>query len=315
VGEPLSVTVIIRTGAAKERGPLLQRAIASVLAQPNVQTTCIVVVNGLMADPAVVEALREDRRLQCIVDLRADKRAATLIGRQAVRTEFFAYLDDDDEFLIGGLALRAQFLRNHPDIACVATNGEYVRDGAIAPVFSEGKRIKTDYVGSLLRHQNWLASCGGTFRTALVGQQYFADLPLHREWTLIAYRIATRLPVEYLDVLTYRVYCTPSSQSKQPTYINAGAHVARLMLAWRTEARRERVLLRNENRAYRSACSYYRIAGDFWNAWRFYLRAIMSPFGIGFLPYAVLLIVRCQRPVAELAPAVPWFARAPLREK
>jgi glycosyltransferase involved in cell wall biosynthesis len=310
VSEALSVTVIIRTGAATERALLLQRAIASVVGQADVEPTCVVVVNGENANPRIVESLRDDRRVQCIIDLTADKSRATLIGRQAVRTEFFTFLDDDDEFLPGALAIRARYLRERPWIACVATNGEYLREGRTVPVICDSKRIAGDYAGSVLRQCNWLASCGGTFRTSAVGEEYFDNLPPHREWTLIAYRIATRLPVQYLDISTYRIYSTPASQSKALTYLHAVPRVSQLMLAWNAGGGRAGMILRNENRGYRAACSYHRIAGDLPKAWRFYSKAVRSPFGLSFFPYAALLILRIRRPVPELlGPLGSWLSR------
>lgn len=300
MSEALSVTTIIRTAAASTRAQLLERALASVFAQEGVDSQCVVVVNGANPDPAIVARLQNDRRLTCIVDCQAGKAEATAIGRLSVRTEFFAFLDDDDEFLAGGLALRARALRENPELACVATNGEYVRDGRVEHVFRKKTRIAKDYAGLVLRHRNWLASCGGTFRSEQVGIEYFLDLPPHREWTLIAYRIASHLPVRFLDVATYRVHSTPHSQSKTQSYVESGVEVARAMMAWNTRAARIPAILRCENDAYRLACSHHRVMGDIARAWHYYRKSVMSPFGVTFLPYAALLLARERRPVPQL---------------
>lgn len=300
MSEALSVTTIIRTAAAPARARLLERALASVFAQEGVDSQCVVVVNGACPDPAILARLQNDGRLTCIVEPQAGKAEATAIGRLAVRTEFFTFLDDDDEFLPGGLALRARVLRANPELACVATNGEYVRDGRVEHVFRKSTRIAKDYAGLVLRHRNWLASCGGTFRSAQVGIEYFLDLPPHREWTLIAYRLASHLPVRFLDVATYRVHSTPQSQSKTQTYVESGVEVARAMMAWNTRARRIPAILRCENDAYRLACSHHRVTGDIARAWHYYRKSIMSPFGVTFLPYAALLLARERRPVPDL---------------
>lgn len=300
MSEALSVTTIIRTAAAPERAGLLERALASVFAQEGVDSHCVVVVNGPHADPAIVARLQNDPRITCIVDYQAGKPEATAIGRLAVRTEFFTFLDDDDEFLPGGLALRARVLRENPELVCVATNGEYLRDGELEHVFRKSTRIAKDYAGLVLRHRNWLASCGGTFRSDRVGIEYFLDLPPHREWTLIAYRIASHLPVRFLDVATYRVHSTPQSQSKTQTYVESGVDVARAMMAWNTRPARIPAILRCENDAYRLACSYHRVMGDIARAWHYYRKSIMSPFGVTFLPYGALLLARERRPVPAL---------------
>lgn len=300
MSEALTVTTIIRTAAASSRATLLERALASVFEQEGVDSRCVVVVNGANPDPEIVARLQNDPRLTCIVDYEAGKPEATAIGRLAVTTEFFTFLDDDDEFLPGGLALRARALRESPELACVATNGEYVHDGRVEHVFSKRTRIAKDYAGLVLRHRNWLASCGGTFRSVQVGIEYFLDLPPHREWTLIAYRIASHLPVRFLDVATYRVHSTPHSQSKTQTYVESGVDVAKAMMAWNTRAARIPAILRCENDAYRLACSHHRVMGNIARAWHYYRKSIMSPFGVSFLPYGALLLARERRPVPDL---------------
>lgn len=300
MSEALTVTVIIRTAAASNRALLLERAIASAVSQEGVAVHCVAVVNGRNADPAIVANLQRDARIQCIVDFEAGKAEATAIGRLAVRSEFFTFLDDDDEFLPGGLALRARALREDPTLACIATNGEYVRNETVEPVFEKNTRTAKDYAALILRHRNWLASCGGTFRSASVGIEYFEDLPPHREWTLIAYRIATRLPVRFLDVETYRVHSTADSQSKTPSYVESASTIAKAMLAWDAHPSRRPAIMRCENDAYRLACSYHRVTGNIANAWHYYRKSVSSPFGVTFLPYAALLLARERRPVPDL---------------
>lgn len=295
------VSLIIRTKAMHERAGLLRRAIDSVLTQNGVDVTCIIIVNGIEASEPLVGSLQEDGRLVCIVEPNADKAAATLLGRKHVRTEFFAFLDDDDELLPGSLIQRASHLREHPTLACVATNGEYVKRSGIGPVFHNTQQVIGKYVRALLHGRNWLAAGGATFRTAMVGEEYFADLPPHREWTLIAFRIATRLPVEFLDISTYRIYSTLASQSKTPTYMEAGALVTQLMLEWDGRPAHVPAIHRRAIGAYRQACSYHRINGDFTRAWHFYRKAVSSPFGLSFVPYSALLAAKERRQIREIA--------------
>lgn len=309
------VSLIIRTKAMQERTALLARAIDSVLSQTGVEVTCIIIVNGNEAHRPLVRSLQKDGRLICVVESGADKAAATLIGRQQVRTEFFGFLDDDDELLPGSLIQRASHLREHPTLACVATNGEYVKESDIGPVFHNMQQVVGKYVRALLHGRNWLAAGGATFRTAMVGEEYFAALPPHREWTLIAFRIATRLPVEFLDISTYRIYSTPASQSKTPTYMEAGALVTQLMLEWDGRAAHVPAIRRRAIGAYRQACSYHRINGDFTRAWHFYRKAVSSPFGLSFVPYAALLAAKERRQIPDIAGSVRDWVLLRGREK
>ena len=132
-----SVSVIIRTKAASERCGLLPRAVESVLAQERVAARCLIVVNNDAYDRALVDSLKLDERVACIILPYPDKSRATLMGRENVRTEFFSFLDDDDELLPDALAMRTQFLREHPEIDCVATNGDYIHPLGTRPVFRD----------------------------------------------------------------------------------------------------------------------------------------------------------------------------------
>ncbi len=268
--------------------------------QEGVHVSCVVIVNGNDANSTVLRNLQADSRIQCIVEPAADKAQATLIARKLVQTEFFAYLDDDDELLPRGLEPGVRHLLEHGELACVATNGEYVTGNVVRPVFSDMEHVRKDFAHAVLRSRNWLAAGGAVFRSSAVGEEYFDALPPHREWTLIAFRIASRLKVAFLDVYTYRIHSTPYSQSKTCTYVEAGAEIPRLMLRWSRRWNHVLSIQQRENDAYRLACSYHRINGNSQRAWHFYRKAICSPFGISFVPYAALLIAKERRPVEDI---------------
>lgn len=295
------VCAIVRSTGDRTRAKLLERAVASILSQTGIDVECIVVFNGSDYDDGLLAWTQAQRRTRTFVLDRADKALATLIGRALVRGDFFCFLDDDDQYLPGALSFRANYLAERPLVDCVATNGYYVSERRVRPVFARAERFAREgFVESLLHSRNWLASCGGMFRTSTVSAAYFTNLTRHREWTLIAYRIAADLRVEFVNRLCYRVYNLAGSQSKRSTYVDAGVDVIDAMLAWPHGARYAAALRRQKARAYRGAASYYRICHDFGKAWSAYWRAVRSPGGWRHAPYGALLMLRVTRPFRDV---------------
>lgn len=295
------VCAIVRSTGDRTRVELLERAVTSILTQTGIDVECIVVFNGSDFDDGLLKWTQAQRHTRTFVLDRADKALATLMGRALASGDFFCFLDDDDEYLPGALAFRANYLAERPLLDCVATNGYYVSERRVRPVFAKAERFAREgYVESLLHSRNWLASCGGMFRSSTVPAAYFTNLTRHREWTLIAYRIATDLRVDFVNRLCYRVYNLAGSQSKRSSYVDAGVEVIDAMLAWPRGARYAAALRRQKARAYRGAASYYRICHDFGRAWSAYWRALRSPGGWRHAPYGALLMLRLTRPFKDV---------------
>lgn len=267
------------------------------------QAIPIVVVNGRDVDPEVVDWLRSDERIRFIVDPSADKRLATAIGRDLVKTPYFGFLDDDDELLPGALAMRVEYLERDPALDCLATNGIFARTTQTVPVFKETQDFRGNYRAPILRERNWLASCGALFRSASIEKKYFDELSAHREWTLIAYRIACNRNVLFVDVPTYRVNETPGSQSKTDTYVEAKSDMIARMLQWCTDPRERRVLERARGRAFHIAASHHRIKGQSGRAWQFHLKSVLAPGGLRYTPYTALLLAGCSLSLDRLREA------------
>ena len=99
----IDVSVIIPTTASSERGALLRRAIRSVVDEGALP---IVVVNGSRFDPRLRQDLAATASIKCLYREEGSLPAALLEGRNSVTTEFFAVLDDDDEFTSGAFRAR-----------------------------------------------------------------------------------------------------------------------------------------------------------------------------------------------------------------
>lgn len=299
-----TVSVIVRTAGDSARREVFKRALKSIQLQTGAKIETIVVFNGDCIDMSMVRWAQRQARTRCIILDGVDKAGATLLGRALVRTEFFAYLDDDDELLPGAIEYRVAKLTADPSLDCIATNGNYITENGTRRVFEETDSYRTLGLGeSLLRAKNWLTSCGGLFRSSTVKTRYFKDLPAHREWTVIAYRISCDLNCVFDDENTYSVYSTENSQSKRETYIDTAIDSLGHMLAYARDPKHAGRLRRRQSDVHRAICSHYRVRRDFSRAWRAFWRALSSSGGWRHLPYSVLLLMRISHPVGDMLPA------------
>jgi hypothetical protein len=312
----LPVTVIIRSAAQPARADALKRAVESVVTQANADVTCSVIFNGRACDPHLVRWARRQPRTRCTTLYSGGKREATIAGRQLVQTPFFCYLDDDDELMPGALSHCLAFMEENPLLDCVATNGYHCRAGIDDTLFPVTRRfVKGELLESLVEARNWLASGAAMFRTDTVAPSYFQNLPKHREWTVIAFRLATDRNVLFSDMPTCRIHSSPQSESKTDTYAEAALEAWRQISICNQRAELVRKIKVQQALALRSLCSYYRLKRRFGDAWAAYLRALASPAGWSYLPYAALLLARTTRPAAEIVPKlgvrVPAIGHAP----
>ena len=128
MGDVAEVSVIMPTCALASRAAFIHRALNSVLSQQSVRVVPIVVVNGQSGDPDLLRSLTTDRRIRTVRREEASLPNALIAGREAVDTEWFSALDDDDEYLPGTLAARVRTLRAEVTCDTVVSNG-YVRYG------------------------------------------------------------------------------------------------------------------------------------------------------------------------------------------
>ena len=262
---------------------------------------CIVVFNGGAIDNQMLGWARRQPKTRCAVLRDGDKALATWVGRSMVAGEYFCFLDDDDEFRPGAFAAAMKTLQQDPGLDCLASNGIYITPAGARCVFANGRQLtQIDYAEGPLRSRNWLASCGGMFRTSTVGLDYFADLPRHREWTVIAFRIASRLNVRFVNRLSYRVFSSPASQSKRDSYIDAATESLEAMLRSAANPAHARAIRRQMSAANHYISSYYRIKGNFRRAWQAYRASIRTWSGLKYVPYATLLIARQTVPARAL---------------
>jgi glycosyltransferase involved in cell wall biosynthesis len=226
------VTVVIPTIADAKRGETIWRTIESAGSRCGANTRVVVVVNGTRFDPRLLEALRNAPNSECLYLEQGSLPLALKAGREAVRSEFFAFIDDDDEFLENGLGRRLELLRGNPQAAFLISQGWFHTNGIDVPQTDlDAKTILADPLGSMLR-QNWVAtSASGLYRTSKVVPEDFAQMPSYLEWTYLGFRLASRHNFVFTDEPTYRRYDMIGSESKSPSFRRGMVKALRAILA------------------------------------------------------------------------------------
>jgi len=226
------VSVVIPTAGETRRVEYLRRAIDSILTQGGVTVEVLVVLNGSRYNQALWSELegREDLRFFYLTE--GDQVRAIARGREAVRGRYFCVLDDDDELVAGTLKLRFERLESAPEADVVVANGyrRNARTGELSLMLeSIGDNAGDPLEG--LKHSNWLASCGGLFRTESVGAGYFLDMPGFFEWTWLAVRLSLEKCVIFFEQPVFIINDTPGSLSKTSAYMEHEVELIRLILS------------------------------------------------------------------------------------
>lgn len=122
---PPAVSVIIPT---YNRWPMIGEAVESVLAQSFQDFELIVVDDGSSDGTAErIRALGGDIRI--IVRSRCGVSAARNYGASVARGRYFAFLDSDDLWLAGKLAVQTAFMMEHPEMHICQTEEIWLRHG------------------------------------------------------------------------------------------------------------------------------------------------------------------------------------------
>jgi hypothetical protein len=279
------VTVIIPTIADERRAKTIWRAIESAGPASGAITRVIVVVNGKRFSPRLLEELSGTAGVECVYVEQGSLPLALLTGRQAVRSEFFAFIDDDDEFLHGGLGKRLAIARAHPDAAFVISQGWFRASSDVLQVAIPAHAIMADPLGTLL-YENWLCtSASGLYRSTIVTADDFAEMPSYLEWTYLGFRLAARHEFMFFDEPTYRRYDTTDSVSKSLSFrlgmVYALQSILRLDLPGAVRAGLRRKITKATHDLSEQALE----SGHLSQAWLHHMRSIPMPGGWKYLPY------------------------------
>jgi len=286
-----TVSVIIPTTCEQRRAGSLKRAIASASTQENVRVNVIIVVNGNRFDPVLFETLKKNKDLKVLYQSQGSAPLAQRLGRSSVETAFFSFLDDDDEYLPNALQSRFKPFLTDNEIDFVASNGFRMVEGIDHIAMTHVDAIREDPLLALCE-ENWLASCGGLFRSSSVTPEYFHDPAPFLEWTYLAYRLTTSLKMVFVDIQTFRIHDSTFSLSKSNAYRHAEAGVLKRILALNIPPRVQTLLLRKIGKAYHALSSHYAAIGGMRLAWRYHLMSLAFPGRWNYILYSRRLLFR-----------------------
>jgi len=296
------VSVLIPTCANAVRTPLLWRALDSLLRGQDGLVLPIVAVNGSSFVPEVLDELRRRRDIRCLYVEQAGTTRARLAAREVVDTEFFGMLDDDDEYLPGGIKTQIGPFAVDPSIDVVVTNGlrrENGRDVLHFPAFSTFAR---NPLNSLMEW-SWLNSGGALCRSDTVPPTYL-EAPRSMELTYMALKMTLSRKLHFLDAPTYRWYVDgPEHLSKSKYYVEGAPEGICRMMDLNPPLRVKRRLARKYAASLHFLSDWERIDGNYRAAWRYHLKSLSSIYGIKYLPYTRHLLRLRAKTTAEFRAA------------
>lgn len=215
------VTVIIATTAEMKRKKQIDRAIESVLTQKNCEFNLLIIINGTRFDSEVRSTIEKNKEVTCHYLTEGNFPKSLLYARKLVDTEYFCFLDDDDELLSLSLANRLAAFSDNPNADVVIGNG--LMRQATGTELEKHPEISTYQQGPLKaltrKNGNWLASCAGMFRTATIPNEYFSDYAAYAEWTYFAFKLAIYKNIVFIEPLCYRINVNAESLSHNEAYL------------------------------------------------------------------------------------------------
>lgn len=284
------VTVIVPTKALAARAAVIQRALDSIRSQRGVRTVAVVVVNGSEKDPSLVGTLQSESGVKLIETSDAGIPNALRIGREAVTTEWFTSLDDDDLILPDGLAVRVEALKARPDCNTIITNslrrhGDHQEIDV--PDMAKVERSPLDS----LSDRNWLRPGAWLCRSAQVSCAFFDQMPPALECTYLAIRFVLNGGVCFLDRPTIAHYTdTPDSETKLDNYPIIAADALLQIRGLPLPADTRRWIDWRISSAHHSVANLKLMEGDLNEAWRRHLLSLRGRAGWRYLSFTRRLL-------------------------
>lgn len=218
------VTVIIPTTAEKSREEGIKRAIESIRRSSAQSVNILCYVNGKKFDENVCHFLQNQPDVEYFYDEVGSFPNALYQARKRVKTDYFAYLDDDDELLGLSVDERMEEFEAHPELDLVVGKGIRKINNEEKEVQKNITECRTDPLRALLRkHGNWLASCSGLYKTESFPASFFKDYVSYAEWTYFAYKAALSKKIGFIDKSVFVVNFSENSLSSSLNYMR-GQH-------------------------------------------------------------------------------------------
>src|SRR5215831_17658674 len=288
-------TVVIASTCDDARAQLLKRACESVRAMAaGLDYSITVVANGARVNSQVLDWLltRADTR---VVQLRSGSHPlARRVGAEMVASEFFAFLDDDDELIPDTLPKKIEYFRQHPEVGALVTDGLCVNGSAVRKIFPPPEVRREDFIETMM--------CAGWGAGALTLRRNSIDLSVfdtelrYLEWTLTTLTLARHHRFGFLDEPMYRYYeDTPNSLSKSVAYSLAAPEVWRRLSQSYADTRYAATVRRRYGTECHNASWEYARLGRMRDAWRLHAASLRSPRGLAFLPFSARLVFASLR--------------------
>ena len=289
---PPKITIIIPTSCTAKRAESLRRAIASIQeAGPGV-ADIMIAANGPQIAPELAAELSERQDLHFVRFEEGSLPKTLSLVVPLVNTDYFGFLDDDDELLPNSLHQRLATLQSQPDADIVLSNGYLRKRGEDTLYLQHLDTVPTRPLATFFV-ENWLPSCGALFRRASVDSSYFQDYHPYAEWSWLAFRLALdhkRFCV--LDKPTFRVNAdTPSSLSKSPEYRQSYIYLYQKMLAMNPPLAIRKAIQKRLSQAHHDVSVQQLAAGRVGNSIRHHLLSLRHPSGWGFVSYTRHIIM------------------------
>lgn len=283
--QPAHVSVIIATLADSKREACLRRAIDGVLAQTDVVATPIVVVNGQRFEANLVDELRQRSDVVLHQIPEAGLINARVTGCRLVKTPFFAFLDDDDEYLPHAIATRLGPLLADPRIDLAISNGFRV-DDSVRSISAHNIADARERPFLSILENNWLTSAGGLYRTTSFTPEFFQDNLNFGEWTYLAFKLMLGYRVAFIENPSYVIHDTQGSLSKTNDYNEALAGVMAQILKLPLPSDVHLAVRRKYGAALHDHAYHCLRTGQKGRAFRSHLQSLLQPGGVGYLLFS-----------------------------
>lgn len=277
-GNVNEVTVIIATTAEKKREAQILTAISSVLTQQECQFQLLLIINGSRFEPSLRNSLENNNDITCHYLKEGNFPKALIYARSLVDTEFFCFLDDDDELLPSSLIERLTAFKAFPDSDVVVGNGLKKHNTELElETHSEILNYQENPLKALFRaNGNWLASCAGMFRTKTISPEYFKDYAVYAEWTYIAFKLALYKKIIFIDDICYRINVNVESLSHTENYLQGQYNMTRKVLALPLPKWARYLFLVKKRDMEHDLAERYMKNKDMWKAWEYHLKSLCN---------------------------------------
>lgn len=280
------ITIIIPTMCTRTRAESLRRAIASIRRAGPDLATVIVAANGPNISPELIAELSEREDLQVV---RFDEGSSPLALARAVplvKTDYFGFLDDDDELLPNGLSQRLAKLQSEPDADILLSNGYLRNSNCDQDYLNHLNDVPNDPLSTFFV-ENWLPSCGALFRKASIAPAYFQNHHPYAEWSWLAFRLVLdKKRFCVLNEPTFRVYAdTPGSLSKSSAYRQSYISLYKKMLSAAIPSNVRRIVQKRLAQAHHDVSSYALADGKLSQCIRHHIQSLKYPSGWIFFTY------------------------------